>query len=83
MLCSSKLGPTTTEFFFDVRRRVEAAPEAAFVAVNRTAAARLSRRLSELGVRHERLDLMKPVLLRLERKVDPQELFPWREFPLR
>ncbi len=44
---------------------------------------RLSRRLGELGVRHERLDLMKPVLLRLERKVDPEELFPWREFPLR
>jgi hypothetical protein len=83
VLCSSKLGPTTTEFFFDVRRRVEVAPEAAFVAVNRTAAARLSRRLDELGVRHERLELMKPVLLRLERKVDPQELFPWREFPLR
>ena len=83
VLCSSKLGPTTTEFFFDARRRVEAAPEAAFVAVNRTAAARLSRRLDELGVRHERLELMKPVLLRLERKVDPEELFPWREFPLR
>jgi hypothetical protein len=83
VLCSSKLGPTTTEFFFDVRRRVEAAPEAAFVAVNRTAAARLSRRLSELGVRHEQLALMKPVLLRLGRKVDPEELFPWRAFPLR
>lgn len=83
VLCSSKLGPTTTEFFFDVRQRVEAAPEAALVAVNRTAATRLSRRLDELGVRHERLLLMKPVLLRLERKVDPEELFPWREFPLR
>ncbi len=83
VLCSSKLGPTTTEFFSDVRRRVEAAPEAALVAVNRTAAARLSRRLDELGVRHQRLELMKPVLLRLERKVDPEELFPWREFPLR
>jgi hypothetical protein len=83
VLCSSKLGPTTTEYFFDARQRVEAAPEAAFVAVNRTAAERLSRRLGELGVRHERLALMKPVLLRLERKVDPEELFPWREFPLR
>ncbi len=83
VLCSSKLGPTTTEFFFDVRRRVETAPEAALIAVNRTAAARLSRRLVELGVHHERLDLIKPVLLRLERKVDPEELFPWREFPLR
>ncbi len=83
VLCSSKLGPTTTEYFFDARRRVEVAPEAAFVAVNRTAAGRLSRRLDELGVRHQRLDLMKPVLLRLGRKVDPQELFPWREFPLR
>jgi hypothetical protein len=83
VLCSSKLGPTTTEYFFDARQRVEAAPEAALVAVNRTAAARLSRRLDELGVRYERLELMKPVLLRLERKVDPEELFPWREFPLR
>jgi len=83
VLCSSKLGPTTTEFFFDVRRRVEAAPEAAFVAVNRISATRLSQRLDELGVRHERLELMKPVLLRLARKVDLEELYPWREFPLR
>ncbi len=44
---------------------------------------RPARWLDELGVRHQRLDLMKPVLLRLERKVDPEELFPWREFPLR
>ena len=83
VVCSAKLGPFTTEFFTDFRRRVEAAPEAAFIAVNRTAAGRLERRLGELGVGYERLDLMKPVLLRLDRKVDPAELFPGREFPLR
>ncbi|OFV88156.1 MAG: hypothetical protein A2V74_01970 [Acidobacteria bacterium RBG_16_70_10] len=83
VVCSAKLGPFTTEFFTDFRRRVEAAPEAAFIAVNRTAAGRLERRLGELGVGYERLDLMKPVLLRLARKVDPAELFPGREFPLR
>lgn len=82
VICSAKLGPTTTEFFVDYRSRVEAAPEAALVPVNRTAAARLERRLQELGVAHERRELMKPVLLPA-RKVDPEELFPGREFPLR
>jgi hypothetical protein len=62
---------------------VEQAEEAAFIAVNRTSAARLSRRLDELGVAHRRLDLMKPVLTGLSRKVDPEELFPGREFPMR
>ena len=33
-----------------------------------------------LGVTYERRDLMKPVLLRLSRKVDPEELFPGRSF---
>jgi hypothetical protein len=51
--------------------------------VNRTSAGRLESKLQGLGVRYERLDLMKPVLLRLSRKVDPQELFPGREFPMR
>jgi hypothetical protein len=83
VVCSAKLGPTTTEYFFEYRERVERAPEAAFVAVNRTSAGRLGARLHALGVAHERLDLMKPVLLRLGRKVDPEELFPGREFPLR
>ena len=58
-------------------------PEAALVAVNQTAAGRLERRLAELGVAYERRDLMKPTLLRLSRKVDPEELFPGRAFPWR
>jgi hypothetical protein len=81
--CSSKLGPTTTEYFFEYRERVESAPEAALIAVNATAAEKLERRLERLGVTYERRDLMKPVLLRLSRKVDPSDLFPEREFPWR
>jgi hypothetical protein len=83
VICSAKLGPFTTEYIFDYRRRVEAAPEAALITVNRTAARRLERRLGEIEVGYERLDLMKPVLLGLDRKVDPEELFPGREFPWR
>jgi len=83
IICSAKLGPTTTEYFFEYRRTVEQAREAALIPVNRTAASRLERRLRSLGVSYERLDLMKPVLLRLGRKVEPEELFPGREFPLR
>lgn len=83
VVCSSKLGPTTTEYFFEFRRAVDAAPEAAYVAVNRTAGDKLERRLSRLDVRYERSELMKPVLHGLSRKVDPSELFPDREFPLR
>jgi len=81
--CSSKLGPTITEYFFEFRQRVEAAPDAALVAVNATAAEKLERRLERLAVTYERRDMMKPVLLRLSRKVDPSELFPDREFPWR
>lgn len=81
--CSAKLGPTTTEYFFRFRETVDAAPEAALVAVNVTAADKLARRLDRLGVTYERRDLMKPVLLRLSRKVGPEELFPDRDFPLR
>jgi hypothetical protein len=81
--CSAKLGPTTTEYFFEYRHRVESAPEAALIAVNTTAAEKLERRLERLGVTYDRRDLMKPVLLRLSRKVDPSELFPDREFPWR
>lgn len=83
VVCSAKLGPTTTEYFFDYRRAVESAPQAALVAVNGAAADKLERRLERLGVAYERRELMKPVLLRLSRKVDPQELFPDRDFPLR
>jgi hypothetical protein len=83
IVCSSKLGPTTTEYFFDYRARVDEAPDVALVAVNATAAEKLERRLERLGVTWERRDLMKPVLLRLSRKVDPAEIFPGREFPLR
>ena len=50
VVCSAKLGPFTTEYFFAYRERVEQAPEAALIPVNQTAAARLERRLAELGV---------------------------------
>jgi len=83
VVCSAKLGPFTTEYFFAYREAVERAPEAALIPVNRTAAARLERRLAELGVTFERRDLVKPVLFRLSRKVDPEELFPGRAFPIR
>jgi hypothetical protein len=82
VVCSAKLGPITTEYFLDYRTRVEAAAEAALIPVNRTAAGRLERRLDALGVAHGRRDWMKPVLLPA-RKVDPEELFPGREFPAR
>ncbi len=83
VVCTAKLGPFTTEYFFEYRERVERAGEAALIPVNRTAAARLERRLGELGVSFERVDLVKPVLFRLSRKVDPEELFPGRTFPMR
>jgi hypothetical protein len=79
-LCSSKLGPTTTEYFLDYPERVDRAPAADIVAVNAISAARMERKLHELNVSYERRDLMKPVLLRLSRKVDPRELFPGRDF---
>ncbi len=83
VVCSAKLGPTTTEYFFAYRAMVEAAPEAALIPVNTYAAERLGQRLKDLGVTFERRDSLKPVLLRLSRKVDPQELFPHRSFPMR
>jgi len=79
-LCSSKLGPTTTEYFLDYRERVDRAPAVDIVAVNAYSADRIEGKLKELNVRYERRDLMKPVLLRLSRKVDPRELFPGRDF---
>jgi hypothetical protein len=83
VVCTAKLGPTTTEYFFVYRETVERAPEAALIPVNQYAAERLGQRLDELGVTYERRDFLKPVLLRLSRKVDPQELFPHRSFPMR
>jgi hypothetical protein len=81
IVCSAKLGPVQTEYFVEYRDQVEAAPEAALIAVNPTAAKKLERRLERLGVRWERRDLLKPVLLRLSRKVEPEELFPNGELP--
>jgi len=81
IVCSSKLGPSTTEYFFDYRTRVDRAPQPpAIVAVNRVSADRIERRLRQLGVAYTRRDGMKPVFLRLSRRVDPKELFPGREF---
>jgi hypothetical protein len=74
VVCSSELGPSQTEYFLEYRDRVRDAGEAALIAVNRTAAGRLERRLDRLGVTWERRDLLKPVLLRLSRKVEPEEL---------
>jgi len=78
IVCSAELGPSQTEYFLEYRDRVKAAGEAALIAVNPTAATKLERRLERLGVTWERRDLLKPVLLRLSRKVDPEELFPDR-----
>jgi uncharacterized membrane protein len=80
VVCSAKLGPVTTEYFLSYRERVEQAPEAALVAVNTYSADRMGKRLEALGVTYERRDFMKPVLLRLSRKVEPEELFPGRSF---
>jgi len=74
VVCSSELGPSQTEYFLAYRDRVKGAGEAALIAVNPTAASRLERRLARLGVTWERRDLLKPVLLRLSRKVEPAEL---------
>jgi hypothetical protein len=83
VVCSAKLGPITTEYFLSYRERVERAPEVALVAVNTYAAQRMEQRLQALGVTYERRDFMKPVLLHLSRKVEPEELFPGRSFAAR
>jgi hypothetical protein len=83
VLCSSKLGPITTEYFLEFRERVDRAPSAAIVAVNKHSAEHMEGRLRAMGVGYERLDLMKPVLTHLSRKVDPQELFPGRDLRAR
>jgi hypothetical protein len=82
-VCSAKLGPITTEYFYDYRQRVEAAPAAALVAANYAYGAKIEKRLERLGVASTRRDLLRPVFLRLSRKVDPEELFPGRPFPYR
>lgn len=81
--CSSKLGPTTTEYFFRFREEVDAAPAAALVPANSAAADKIARRLERLGAPYERRELLKPVLLPRGRKVAPEELFPDRSFPMR
>jgi len=73
VLCSSRLGPTYTDYYH-CAERVGAAPTAAFIPINKTQAAKLQARLEGLGVSYERIDMMKPVLCRLSRKVDPDEL---------
>lgn len=74
ILCSSRLGPTTADYF-RYGERVDAAPgPAALIPVNRTRAEKIEARLTALGVRYERIDSLKPVLLRLSRRVDPDEL---------
>jgi hypothetical protein len=82
IVCSAKLGPTTTEYFYGYRRHVEAAESAALIAANTTAARKIEERLRERAVAFERHDLLKPVIVPT-RKVDPEELFPGRTFPLR
>jgi hypothetical protein len=79
-LCSSKLGPTTREYFLEYRERVDEAAAVDIIAVNAYSADRIEQKLKQLNVSYERRDLMKPVLLRLSRKVDPRELFPRRDF---
>jgi len=54
-----------------------------YVAATYAQADKLERRLQRLGVGYERQNLMKPLLLHLARKVDPQELFPEQSFGLR
>jgi hypothetical protein len=75
IVCSSELGPTTTEYFLEYRALVNDAPAPpALVAVNATAGDKLERKLQRLGVGYRRLNLMKPVLIP-ERRVSPAELF--------
>lgn len=83
VVCSAKLGPTRTEYFPDYRPLAEAAPDAALIAVNATHASKLERRLQRQGITYERMESMKPVLLRFSRPVDPALLFPDQDFPVR
>jgi hypothetical protein len=83
IVCSAKLGPSRTEYFFEYRALVDRAPAADYVAVSSGQARRLAARLDALGVGYQRRDLMRPVLMGLSRKVDPAELFPGESFGLR
>jgi hypothetical protein len=83
IVCSAKLGPSRTEYFFEYRAEVDRAPAADYVAVSSRQARRLAARLEALDVSFERRELMRPVLLRLSRKVDPAEVFPGESFGLR
>jgi hypothetical protein len=74
VVCSSRLGPSTAEYFHEYRARVDASAEASLIPVNTTAADKIERRLRRLAVAFERRELMKPVFLRLSRKVTPEEL---------
>jgi len=82
VLCSSKLGPNRTEYFFENRERVDASPTAALIAASNGHARRIEARMRSLGVAFQRQDLMRPLLLPA-RKVDPEELFPGESFGLR
>jgi hypothetical protein len=79
IVCSARLGPSTTEYFHEYTLRVDAAREAALIPVNSTAADKIERRLERLDVRYERRDLVKPVFLGLSRKVTPEELWSARD----
>ncbi len=83
VVCSSKLGPTRTEYFVDYRARVDAAPEVALVAASGAQGDKIGRRLEALGVRYTRTDLMRPLFSGLSRRVDPEELFPGQSFGVR
>ena len=73
VVCSSRLGPTFSDYFH-YAERVDRAPAVDLVPINRTRAGKIESRLKALGVSYERRDFMKPVILRLSRKVDPDEL---------
>jgi len=78
IVCSAGLGPSTTEYFREYARELDVAPEAALIPVNTSAADKVERRLQRLRVDYDRRDLVKPVFLRLSRKVTPDELWSAR-----
>jgi hypothetical protein len=83
VICASKLGPTRTEYFFEYRTLVDAAPQVALVAASAAQGDKIARRLDGLGVGYRRTNLMRPVFVDLSRKVDPEELFPGQSFGMR
>jgi hypothetical protein len=78
IVCAATLGPTMTEYFPEYRDIVRSAHDPAIVAVNRTSAERIERRLRSLDVTYTRRDSMKPFFFGLSRRVEPEELFPGR-----